>query len=81
MEIVYSGVRAEMARRNISQQELARRLGVHYNTVNNWLRGGSSPDLGSVLEALRVIGMTDEEILDMRIKDLITMIDEKTPVE
>ena len=81
MEIVYSGVRAELARRDISQVELARRLGVHYNTVNNWLKGGRNPELGSVLGALRVIGMTDEQILDMRIRDLISIVDEKTPAE
>lgn len=79
MKISYSGVRAEMARRRVSQQELARALGVHYNTVNNWLRGESDPGLGSVIEALLAIGLTAEDVLNMRLRDLITIEDEKAP--
>lgn len=76
MKVIYSGVRAEMARRDVSQQDLAQQLGVHYNTISNWLRGGSDPGLGSVIQALKAIGMSEDEILNMRLRELITLRDE-----
>lgn len=77
MKVTYNGVRAEMARRRVAQTTLAERLEVHYNTVNNWLSGRSDPGLGSVIQALRAIGMTDDQILNMRIGDLVTIEDEE----
>lgn len=82
MKVTYNGVRAEMARRRVSQLKLAEMLNVHYNTVNNWLSGRNDPGLGSVIEALRAIGMSDEQILNMRIGDLVMIEDNgKAPVD
>lgn len=81
MRIKYTGVRAEMARREVSQQELARRLDLHYNTVNNWLRGESDPGLGTIIDALLAIGMSLDEILGMTLDELVTVYgNEKAPV-
>lgn len=79
MMAILNGVRAEMARRGISQREVAERLSVHHNTVNNWLAGRADPGIDGLIELMRVIGLTDEEILAMRLGDLLKLQDEKTP--
>ena len=83
MKVNYSGIRAEMARRGVKQQDLARKLGVHYNTINNWVWGRHDPGLGALLELLRAIGMGDDEILALQLGDLITIEEEneKAPAQ
>src|SRR5215469_1075073 len=50
------------SRRKISQQELARRLGKHLNTVGSWERGDRLPDTKAmVLELARALHLEDEE--------------------
>ena len=75
MKVILNGVRAEMARRGVSQKEVAERLDVHYNTVNNWLAGRYDPGVEGLILVMRAIGMTDTEILDMSLRDLITVQD------
>src|SRR5262245_31364095 len=50
------------SRRKLSQQELARRLGKHLNTVGSWERGDRLPDSKAmVLELARVLHLEDDE--------------------
>src|SRR5215468_8280541 len=50
------------SRRKLSQQELARRLGKHLNTIGSWERGDRLPDSKAVvLELARVLHLEDEE--------------------
>lgn len=73
MRIKYTGLRAEMARREISQRELSRRLDVHQNTVYNWLSGKRPPTLNDVINAFEAIGMDRDDVLGMRLGDLVTI--------
>src|SRR5262245_30161073 len=50
------------SRRKLSQQELARRLGKHLNTVGSWERGDRLPDTKAmVLELARVLQLDEPE--------------------
>src|SRR5215469_3676720 len=50
------------SRRKLSQQELARRLGKHLNTIGSWERGDRLPDTKAmVLELARVLHLEEEE--------------------
>lgn len=77
MKVIYSGVRAEMARRGVSQQKLAELLDVHYNTIGNWLRGEHDPGMANVIQALMAIGISKRDVLDMRVRDLVTVIEDE----
>jgi len=49
-------LKALRKRRKLSQQELARRLGKHLNTIGYWERGDRLPDTKAmVLELARVL--------------------------
>lgn len=48
----------------LSQNELAKRAGIHYRTVQNWESGGRLPrSLDSVMRAAQVLGTTSEALL------------------
>jgi transcriptional regulator with XRE-family HTH domain len=50
------------SRRKLSQQELARRLGKHLNTIGGWERGDRLPDSKAmVLELARVLHLDEDE--------------------
>lgn len=46
---------------NISQRELAKRLGVSQQTVNRWVLGSRKPSLTSIELLQKVIGNLEEE--------------------
>ena len=83
MRVIHSGLRAEMARRKVSQQELAQRLDVHPNTVGNWVRGESDPTIEKLLSAMIALGVSKDDMLDMRLSQIITIENgnKKTPAE
>ena len=47
-------LKSALERLGWSQAELGRRLGVHVNTVTNWVNNGAPPH---VVEYLRVLGL------------------------
>lgn len=51
-----------MERANISQVQLADKLGISKGTVNNWVRGNNSPDVDMVPKICRTVGIS---ILDL----------------
>ena len=73
-KLEYTGLRLEMARRRVGRTQLAERLGVHPNTVSNWLVGNNDPGLASAIEALRALGMSDEQIFEMRLGELVEQV-------
>lgn len=51
-------LRAAMKRANVSQSELARRLGIHSQAVNQWLKpGGTAPRGARLVEIAEAIGV------------------------
>jgi DNA-binding transcriptional regulator YiaG len=51
-------IRALMARRNMSQMDMARYLGVPQGTIGNWLGGTRTPN-ASVARLVEVLGMIE----------------------
>lgn len=55
-----SGARRE---KNMTQMELADRLGVSFQAVSNWERGQSMPDISKLPELSEILGLTIDRIL------------------
>lgn len=51
-----------MEKANISQVQLAERLGISKGTVNNWVRGNNSPDVDMVPKICKVLSIS---VLDL----------------
>ena len=49
--------------RNLSQRKLAEKLDKSINTVANWERGLSSPDVNTLIAICRVLDVTPNELL------------------
>ena len=49
---------AAMESANISQVQLAKQLNIHKGTVNNWVRGNSSPDVDMVPQICGALGIS-----------------------
>ena len=55
---------AELRRKkDMTQFELADRLGISYQAVSNWERGNSMPDIAKLPELAEIFGVTVDEIL------------------
>ena len=50
-------------KQNMTQMELADRMGISFQAVSNWERGVSMPDISKLLELSEVLGITVDEIL------------------
>lgn len=48
--MVYPNLTAEMARRNITVNDVAHRLGKHADTVRNWMRGKGDFQMQTAIE-------------------------------
>lgn len=63
MEINSREVKVRMAQKGIeSQAELARLIGVHKQSLTNWLKGRNTPTLGNVQALAEKLGCSIEEI-------------------
>lgn len=71
MKLKYNGIKALLARREMTQTDLADKIGVHRNTVASWLNGSRSANMESVVQMLAAMGYTDDEIFNMRLGDLL----------
>ena len=60
------GKRIKNARtkKNLTQMELADRVGVSYQAVSNWERGGSMPDIAKIPDIARELGLSISELLE-----------------
>ena len=55
---------AELRRaKNMTQMELADRLGISYQAVSNWERGNTMPDISKLPELIQIFGETMGELL------------------
>src|SRR5215472_10454174 len=62
------------SQRKLSQQELARRLGKHLNTIGSWERGDRLPDTKAmVLELARVLHLEDPETRQLLVASLTSL--------
>ena len=64
-DMVQCGRTISQARKkqNMTQMELADRMGISFQAVSNWERGVSMPDISKLLELSEVLGITVDEIL------------------
>lgn len=49
--------------RNMTQMELADKMGISFQAVSNWERGNSMPDISKLPELAQLFGVTVDEIL------------------
>ena len=50
-------------RKNMTQMELADKLGISFQAVSNWERGNSMPDISKLPELAEIFGVTLDELL------------------
>ena len=56
-------IRQARIQKDMTQMDLADRLGVSFQAVSNWERGNSLPDIGRLEELCQVLGLTLETLL------------------
>ena len=56
---------------NITQEELAEKVGVTRQTISNWELGESSPDLKQAKELSKIFKISLDELVDNNIKDIV----------
>jgi transcriptional regulator with XRE-family HTH domain len=66
LDMKQAGKRIKNARtkKNMTQLELADRVGVSYQAVSNWERGVSMPDIAKLPDIARVLGLSISELLE-----------------
>jgi transcriptional regulator with XRE-family HTH domain len=57
------GLRALRLRRLMTQQELAQRIGVRYQTVGSWEAGTARPRVAAMRKLCEVLAVTPDELL------------------
>lgn len=53
---------AVMRKRNMTQQELAGKLGHHYNVIGTWTRGNKTPSLKNLIELADVLDISLDQL-------------------
>lgn len=59
---------AAMRRKNMTQQELAGKLGHHYNVVGTWTRGNKTPSLKNLISLADALDMSLDQLCGMKRK-------------
>lgn len=59
-------IRKYRKEKNMTQEEMARRLGVTAPAVNKWENGASAPDIGLLAPIARLLGITTDALLSFR---------------
>ena len=77
-------IRTYRKRKNMTQEEMATRLGVTAPAVNKWEKGNSMPDIMMLAPIARLLGITTDELLSFReelttkeIEDIINEADRR----
>ena len=77
-------IRTDRKRKNMTQEEMATRLGVTAPAVNKWEKGNSMPDIMMLAPIARLLGITTDELLSFReelttkeIEDIINEADRR----
>lgn len=58
-----SNVKAEMARRDLSIEDMATKLGVSWGTVHSWINGKTKVPAVTVKEMAEIFGVTTDYLL------------------
>ena len=66
--------------KNMTQMELADKMGISFQSVSNWERGNTMPDISKLPELAELFGVTVDELLGKESK-LINSVIEGRPVE
>ena len=56
-------IREARIAKNMTQMNLADEMGVSYQAVSNWERGGSMPDIGKLEELCRILELSLDQLL------------------
>ena len=59
---------AAMRKRNMTQQELAGKLGHHYNVVGTWTRGNKTPSLKNLISLADALDMSLDQLCGVKKK-------------
>lgn len=59
-------IREARIAKNMTQMNLADEMGVSYQAVSNWERGGSMPDIGKLEELCQILDLSLEQLLGVR---------------
>ena len=77
-------IRKYRKKKNLTQEEMAARLGVSAPAVNNWENGNSMPDIMMLAPIARLLGITTDELLsfseeltEKEIKDIVDEADRR----
>jgi transcriptional regulator with XRE-family HTH domain len=82
--IAYSLIKQSRLRAELSQLELARRLGIAQSTVARWETGAMEPSFANVVKAVRACGLDLELRIterDEQLEGLVRAYVEMTPAE
>ena len=67
--------------RDLTQADLAERLGISYQAVSSWERGATMPDISKLVELSRALGTTVDALLTGEEKEVPVMAVETAPEE
>ena len=56
-------ISAQRRKADLTQAELAEKLGISYQAVSSWERGASMPDIGKLVDLARLLGVTVDYLL------------------
>lgn len=59
-------IREARIAKNMTQMNLADEMGVSYQAVSNWERGGSMPDIGKLEELCHILDMSLDQLLGVK---------------
>lgn len=63
--------------RNMSQKEMADKLGVARSSVNNWIKNNNLPDIDLLQQICEILNITLAELLGIDLNDSYTEIEKK----
>ena len=60
--MIGDNLRAERARKNISRNELASQIDVHFNTIRKWENNENEPTVSKALKICKILGCNLEDL-------------------
>ena len=58
-----------MIEHNLSQEKLAKMIGVNQTTIGQWLRGKKKPNYDSIYQLYKVFNIFPNELFDLTLND------------
>lgn len=81
MQKVGERIAALRRRENMTQAELAEKLGISYQAVSSWERGATMPDISKLLELSRALGTSVDALLGGEMTEDTARVAAEEPIE